>query len=635
MGSIHLGVDPVVEPELMAEGASDLETHADRRIAAESLVLRRSPLDPVRAVAAAETAGLRATPAEREILGALLERLEDAGAVTLGGPAEGRARLAALAVADAFLAGASRVLWIGERPRAVDRLCDRCERPLVEVRNERGAYAGEGVFWIASLEGAPPGLGGAEPFDRVVALEAVGEPPWRGPTLWAPDAEGPDDEPLRAPPLDTPPPAFFRRPRSEAAAAVDAALDEPLRCLEPGLGPLARAAARSTHADRAAVLGRLLTRLGRMIRAARAGRADDGVETARQLASDHDEVARANVEDAAGAGDEDAATLEAERERLQTLLAGLEGEDPLLALLIERARTAEGGVALVVPGRAARDALAEAFAERLADGDDAHERLDAARAGAIAIVGLAEHRAERLDRAAYEGLRVIATVALPEATERVEEGEPAEIPAPAPPPEPPLDGDEVRWARWRARLRLEMPTAHPRARALITEALALSAAPWTLAHLRRPEGEALLVAGAGRGDEPGAATLEEARFHAELALLRVARRRLERALRRTRDRWRADADALEQRRRATERELVDARRRRSRALGEAARREAQGTIAKVEAALAQLDEEARSLAGAHDARRREALERFAARAHLEAADAASPDASHPRARVSR
>ncbi len=616
---------------------SDQPGDADARIAAESLTLRRAALDPIRAVAAAESAGFAAEPTERAALGGLLERLEDLGSATLGGDREGRTRIATLVVADAFVRGEERILWVGPRPRALDRLCARCERRLVEVRNERGAYGGAGVFWLRDLESAPPGLGGAEPFARVVHVGApIDETPWQGASVFVRAVEGAVD----APALTVPAAVEHCRPASPEANAADAALREPLLCLEPSLGPLARRAASGTNADRRAVLGRLTTRLGRMVRAARAKRSDDGAETARQLASDHDGIDEALLEEAlvvTAMATPDAETLEAERARLEELRASLDS-DPILELLVERARAAlaEGvGAALVLPGRASREAAIERLGDVVANGESVEKRLEAARAPAVAVLGVAEHRDERLDRLAYDGLRVIADVRTPidEATELIGEGPEHTADAPAPLPTPDLDADDSWWAHLRATLALDSPTAHPSSRAAIAEALERSPAPWSLAHLRRGEGDALIIAGPEREREPSFRTIEEGVFHAELALLRVARVRLERALGAARDRWTSGRAELASRRRAAESAIEDARRRKERALGDDARRDAARALEEAEARLAPLDDDERSLAETHEADRERALERFAARGSVEAVSDGDAPSSHPRARV--
>lgn len=615
-------------------GASDQPTKAYGRIAAESLVLRRSALDPMRAVAATDAAGFRAATGERNALGDLLERLEDQGAPTLGGDAEGRERLATLAMADAMVRGSQRLLWIGARPRAVDRLCERCGWRLVEVRNERGAYAGAGLFWVADLETAPPGLGGADPFDRVVHVGAIDEAPWQGPTI----ALGERGD-VVAPAFDRPPPAEHRVPRSAAAEAVDSALEGSLLSLEPALGPLARRAASGTNADRRAVLGRLTTRLGRMVRAARAERTDDGTETARQLASDHDGVDAELLRDALAERATSApsvAALEAERETLDALDAALAAKpDPALERLVEEAGSAEGAV-LVLPGRASREALAERLGHGAADGS-VDARLEAARRGAVAIVGVAEHRDARLDRVAYEGLRVIAMDSVPirAADAIVGEGEPTKN-APRPTTEREPDEHEARWSGWREVLGLTTAAAHPEARETITAALAFGAEPWTLARLRREEGEALLIIGGTCALGPAFDTRTEAAFHADLRLLAVARRRLERALESARERWRsAEADRAA-RHGAAESAVEDARRRQARSLGDDARGEATRAIADAEEALEALRAEKRTLAEHHDTERRRALDRFAAAPTIDPMnDDAAPPTSHPSARLSR
>lgn len=623
---------------MTGDGSTQEPTEADARIAAESLALRRSALDPLRAIGAAESAGFSSDTAERHALAELLERLEDVGTVVLSGDPEGRSRVTALLVADAWVRGEERVLFVGPRPRAVDRLCARCERDLIEVRNERGAYTGAGLFWVPDLDAAPPGLGGADPFARVIHVGApVDGPPWSGPTVWVTD----ELDGVAAPALVLTPARRHGAPTGPEGEAVDAVLQEPLLCLEPALGPLARRAAEGTNADRGAVLGRLTTRLGRMVRAARAKRSDDGAETARQLASDHDGIddgMLAAALDAAGAGAAELAALEAERARLEELRATLTGaNDPVFELLMVRARAAlaaGNGAALVLPGRASREAALEALGDSVAAGESVEDRLAAARAGAVAVVSLAEHREERLDRVAYAGLRVIADARspIPEATELVGEGTSDDAPTVADDFTHELDADEEQWAHWRRVLALDAPLAHPTARDAVERGRERSAHPWRLARLRRDEGDALVVIGESRDWEPAHPTLDEGVFHAELELLRVARVRLERALADARSTWARARTELAKRRRAAESAIEEARRRKERALGDDARRDAARALEEAEAALAPLDDEARTLMATHDAERRRAFERFATRSTVEAIedDGAS---SHPGARV--
>ncbi len=615
-------------------------SEASARIAAESLALRRSPLDPLRATGAAEGAALEPSPVERAILGDLLERLADPSLAeaTLAGDPEGAARLATLVVADALLAGASRLLWVGPRPRSVDRLCERCALRLVSVRNERGAYDGEGLFWVADLESAPPGLAQADPFDRVVTAEVPAEPLWRAPTLVLGEAGAA----VSAPAVARPAPATSLHPPCPAATAIDEALVSDLRCLEPGLGPLARAAAAGSPSNRIATLKRLETRLGRMVRAARAGRSDDGAETARQLASDRDgseALLTAALEASAPPLATDIEALEAEREHLASLREALEGSaDPVVQTLSERAQAAvaEGvGVALVLPRRGTRDALAASLADRLATAADVDERLDEARRGpAVALLSLAEHRSHRLDPVTLERMRVLAhaDAPIPAAHELVGEGEPRER-VPEPETTTATDPARERWAHWRAALGLSVATAHPEARAAIAAAHQQSAAPWSIAHLRREEGDALLVVGEERAHERTFASLEEASFVAELELLRVARRRLERSLDAARDTWRRAQAALRERERAVTQRIEEARRRKARASGSEARREAGEALTEAEQALEPLRAEARALDEAHRADRQAALERFAARAALTEAEAEAARSSHPQERL--
>lgn len=614
-------------------------SEAEVRIAAEALALRRAPLDPLRAVAAAECAGLEVSTTERALLGDLLERLGDralASAALTGDP-EGASRLATLVVADAIHRGATRLLWVGPRPRSVDRLCERCAVRLVAVRNERGAYDGDGLFFVDELEGAPPGLAQAAPFDRVVTSEPLADPPWTGPTL----ALGGDEGALRAPAVERPEPALSLHPPSPSAAAVDEALAGALCSLEPGLGPLARAAAGGSKSNRVAALKRLETRLGRMVRAVRAGRVDDGEETARQLASDRDgsggllAAALAADHDTSFAVDE----LEAERARLADLRATLEAEpDPIVDALVAHAREAleaGRGVAIVVPGRGTRDALVASLGDEVARTGAVDERLAAARRGpAIAILSLAEHRSERLDPVSLGELRVLAHRDAPiaAADTLVGEGEPCtreRTPRAPTSPDPASD----RWQRWRQTVGLTVATAHPEARAAIADALRNDPTPWSIAHLSREEGEVLLVVGQARADGLAFDSTAEASFDAELALLRVARSRLERALAAARHRRQKAHDRLRTRRRTAEQRIEEARRRKARASGEDARREAAEELAEAEEALGPLRAEAESIDDAHRAERRAALDRFAARASIGSRGTDSPTSSHPRERL--
>ena len=637
----------------------------DERSIAEAIALPRSPLDPLRGVAAADAAGLRLTSPEAQVLAALLDRLGDAegeasAPLVLRGDPEPRSRLLALLLADALVRGARRFLWVGPRPRAIDRLAERCALRLHEVRPARGAYAGEGLLWVPSLEDAPPGLGQAAAFERVIApLGAPEDPPWNG---HATLLHGAPEEPLphgpigwvaQAPRDEGEEPRYLPVPHTPGAGEDPAevartVLSEGLHALTPApLDELALRAAAGSNAALGATLRRLETRLGRMARAARAGRADDGLETARQLVDDRGETLAPEAEGALkerpeGEGAPTAEELEAERAQLADLRGTVEAAgDPALDLLAETARSAlkDGGVCVVVASNAARTALSPRLRDVLVETDDPSDarhldaRLDAARREpAIVLLAAREYRDARLDRVALTGLTVIRLAgdahceadivvgAEPRqrAVERI-----AEPRLPAQAHDTALEGDTTleaaaeAWRSWRSVLGLKAPVGHPSALEPIERALALPPRAHAVYRLEGDGGCQLLLV----GDEPLAGlaprpTLAEAHFEASLALLPLANRRLDRRLQAAREARTRALARLEARRRAARAQLEDCRKRHAKAMGPEARAAGATAVTEAEAALRALDAERGAIDASHTEARRAALARFAAAPRL-------------------
>ena len=632
----------------------------DERSIAEAIALPRSPLDPLRGVAAADAAGLRLTSPEAQVLAALLDRLGDgegegSAPLVLRGAPEPRARLLALLLADGLVRGLRRFLWVGPRPRAIDRLAARCALRLHEVRPARGAYAGEGLLWVPSLEDAPPGLGQADAFELVVApLGAAEDPPWKG---HATLLQGAPEEPLpevpigwaaRAPRDAVNEPRYLPVPHApradgDPAEVARTLLCEGLHALTPApLGELARRAAAGSNAALAATLRRLETRLGRMARAARAGRADDGLETARQLVDDRGETLAAEAEEALKDGPGSAATPaaeehEAERAQLASLRAAVEAAgDPALDLLAATARNAlkDGGVCVVVASNAARAALSprlrDVLVEPDAPSDPGHldARLDAARREpAIVLLAAREHRDARLDRMALTGLTVIrlagdtrceADIVVGTGDERTSDERTGDERADAPlrprlVDAAAIDAAAVAWRSWRSALKLKAPVGHPSAREPIERALALPPRTHAVYRLEGEGGCRLLLV----GDEPLAGltprpTLAEAHFEEALALLPLANRRLDRRLEAGREARTQALARLEARRRAAEAQLEERRKRHAKAMGPEARAAGATAVTEAEAALRGLDAERAAIDASHAEARRAALARFAA-----------------------
>ena len=592
-------------------------TELDQRVVAEAIELDRTPDDPLRAVAAAHGAGVILLAGEPEAFAAIVARLGAEAPCRLTGEAEPLARLTALVVADAVHRGLRRLLWVGARPRAVDRACGRTGLPLHEVRPERGAYTGEGLFWVPSIPGAPPGLGRAEPFDRVACASEAPRPPWTGPTLWL----GPGGESVPAPAGPRSAQRTVPIPVTEPAEAVDRALRTSLLVLDPApLGSLAQQAARGSGAARVATLHRLETRLGRMIRAHRAQRLDDGIETAHRLAEDRGDALdpeQLRAMKSALVAQASRRALEAEREQLATLRQALQ-DDGTLDELVELAR--QGAPALaVVASRSVEEAVRQRLGPDAASATDSptdlEERLARARERSlVAVARDGELLEARVDSVALAGLRtyrlddggpfraeVVVSDRVRVATEEAQRAVSEALP-----------DERAIWERWCLALDLDEAPSHPRARARIEAALGTPTRV-TIARLCTASGARLLLV--GEADAPPGTrihpTMPQARFDEALALLPSSTAILEHQIGRARDERAAARAQLERRRTSAEDHVGEARRRLERALGPADREKATGSLAEAEALLVALAEEAETLERAFEAARRSALARFA------------------------
>ncbi|MAQ14124.1 MAG: hypothetical protein CMN30_04920 [Sandaracinus sp.] len=498
-------------------------SEVEKRAIAEALRLRRAPHDPLRAVAAADSAGLRLRVGEPEVFRAAVDLLDLEGTVTLDGEPEPRARLLALLLGDGLARGGRRFLWVGPRPRAVDRAAARSALPLHEVRAERGAYDGEGLFGIAAVTGAPPGLGRAAAFDGVFA-PLDDDVPATGPAVRV----GPGG--LRTLPDRRGEAAVVAVAEGPAAREARAVLDEALAVLDPApLGELARAAARGSTAALVATLRRLETRLGRMVRAHRAQRSDDGLETAEQLCWERGA--------ALGDPDRDAIlaalslqtprrALEDERERLASLRAAAEAEgDPAVDALV-----GTGARLLVVASRAAQEA-ARARLPAAAAAEDVVERLEQARDGAVAVVRDDELRSARVDRVMRAGLPSarLDDGGATEADTLVSLERDAREGVAPPAAELACSAEAALWRDWCAALELQAPPTHPDAASSMEAALA-GPTELSLGHLADATGARLFALGDAPEGIPGYPDLAEALFAEGRALLPTATARLDRAL---------------------------------------------------------------------------------------------------------